>query len=159
MSFFQATLQPQLDWAGGPRFAASLMSMQPSQSLPEILALPPATTGFDAAAPSLAPSVLNAPLGVPPLSSLPNFPVSADPLQRLLELFHNISVSSSNVDSRMSDTGTGNNPDPLLKLTGRPSRDECIERCWHILERPLSAGNVENYWAFQRCINRCMGRE
>jgi hypothetical protein len=35
---------------------------------------------------------------------------------------------------------------------------ECIEKCYHLLERPLPyPWSDKNTWDFHRCINECMG--
>jgi hypothetical protein len=46
---------------------------------------------------------------------------------------------------------------PVLNTPSDPGRrSECIERCWHILDRPGSRASDQNQWNFEKCLSACM---
>lgn len=49
----------------------------------------------------------------------------------------------------------GGQDSPSLELAA--SRSDCIEKCYHLLERALPfPGSDKNTWDFHKCVNECM---
>lgn len=56
----------------------------------------------------------------------------------------------------------GRLPQVSQRYSARPelaaSRSDCIEKCYHLLERILPfPGSDKNTWDFHKCVNECMG--
>jgi hypothetical protein len=52
------------------------------------------------------------------------------------------------------------NPDggQWTRLAGSTQKDKCIDQCYRLLERRQPLGTSQlNAWAFQRCVNACLG--
>jgi hypothetical protein len=76
---------------------------------------------------------------------------------------YQVSVNPSRDRADTSDASRDIESDrdqPANIVTRYPSRDECIDLCYHLLERPLAnRGSDQNRYDFLSCVNRCMGKE
>jgi hypothetical protein len=92
-------------------------------------------------------------------SFLPDARATVEKLQGASGDSDNALRGASDGAELLSEAGTDADQ-PSNIATNFASRDECIDRCYHLLERPLwKFGSDINTNAFHRCVNRCLGNE
>lgn len=81
--------------------------------------------------------------------------LTLDAAQRLASLAKYNPDQPRDWHGRWSNANGDHKPTPLDMLAGA-SRDICIDRCYHILERPKSHRASDlNYYAFLKCVADC----